>query len=48
MVFYSVAMFLLPPVPGVPVYLSLGIVLPAQGHELLGKPVEVQSVIVFM
>ncbi|EJK53074.1 hypothetical protein THAOC_27558 [Thalassiosira oceanica] len=29
-------MFLLPPVPGVPVYLSLGIVLPAQGHELMG------------
>eukprot|EP00804_Cyclotella_cryptica_P010313 CCRYP_012242-RA/>CCRYP_012242-RA protein AED:0.10 eAED:0.10 QI:0/0.84/0.75/1/0.73/0.55/20/4684/1413 len=29
-------MFLLPPVPGVPVYLTLGIVLPAQGHELLG------------
>jgi hypothetical protein len=30
-------MFLLPPVPGVPVYLTLGIVLPAQGHEVLGK-----------
>ncbi|KAL9188273.1 hypothetical protein ACHAXT_006651 [Thalassiosira profunda] len=32
----GILMFLLPPVPGVPVYLSLGIVLPAQGHELLG------------
>eukprot|EP00984_Skeletonema_dohrnii_P026864 scaffold16269_cov161-Skeletonema_dohrnii-CCMP3373.AAC.1 len=32
----GVAMFLLPPVPGVPVYLTLGIVLPAQGHETLG------------
>jgi len=30
-------MFLLPPVPGVPVYLTLGIVLPAQGHTSLGK-----------
>ncbi|KAL7531828.1 hypothetical protein ACHAXR_005796 [Thalassiosira sp. AJA248-18] len=33
----GVMMFLLPPVPGVPVYLTLGIVLPAQGHQLLGK-----------
>ena len=33
----GVLMFLLPPVPGVPVYLALGIVLPAQGHEDLGK-----------
>ena len=33
----GVMMFLLPPVPGVPVYLTLGIVLPAQGHEILGK-----------
>ena len=33
----GVFMFLLPPVPGVPVYLTLGIVLPAQGHELLGE-----------
>ena len=33
----GVMMFLLPPVPGVPVYLALGIVLPAQGHEILGK-----------
>ena len=32
----GVMMFLLPPVPGVPVYLTLGIVLPAQGHALLG------------
>ncbi len=32
----GVAMFLLPPVPGVPVYLTLGIVLPAQGHKTLG------------
>jgi len=32
----GVMMFLLPPVPGVPVYLTLGIVLPAQGHETLG------------
>lgn len=32
----GVLMFLLPPVPGVPVYLTLGIVLPAQGHETLG------------
>jgi len=29
-------MFLLPPIPGVPVYLTIGIVLPAQGHEVLG------------
>ncbi|KAL7462665.1 hypothetical protein ACHAXS_003041 [Conticribra weissflogii] len=29
-------MFLLPPVPGVPVYLALGIVLTAQGHQTLG------------
>ena len=29
-------MFLLPPIPGVPVYLTIGVVLPAQGHELLG------------
>jgi len=33
----GVMMFLLPPVPGVPVYLTLGIVLPAQGHKTLGK-----------
>ena len=33
----GVAMFLLPPVPGVPVYLTLGIVLPAQGHKVFGK-----------
>ena len=33
----GVLMFLLPPVPGVPVYLTLGIVLPAQGHESLGE-----------
>ncbi len=33
----GVLMFLLPPVPGVPVYLTLGIVLPAQGHEALGE-----------
>eukprot|EP00574_Skeletonema_japonicum_P004095 CAMPEP_0201726112 /NCGR_PEP_ID=MMETSP0593-20130828/9275_1 /ASSEMBLY_ACC=CAM_ASM_000672 /TAXON_ID=267983 /ORGANISM="Skeletonema japonicum, Strain CCMP2506" /LENGTH=1129 /DNA_ID=CAMNT_0048217581 /DNA_START=41 /DNA_END=3430 /DNA_ORIENTATION=+ len=32
----GITMFLLPPVPGVPVYLTLGIVLPAQGHETLG------------
>ena len=32
----GVTMFLLPPVPGVPVYLTLGIVLPAQGHKTLG------------
>jgi len=32
----GVCMFLLPPVPGVPVYLTLGIVLPAQGYEILG------------
>ncbi len=32
----GVMMFLLPPVPGVPVYLTLGIVLSAQGHEVLG------------
>mmetsp|Transcript_13145 Transcript_13145/g.19666 ORF Transcript_13145/g.19666 Transcript_13145/m.19666 type:complete len:912 (+) Transcript_13145:99-2834(+) len=32
----GVAMFLLPPVPGVPVYLTLGIVLAAQGYETLG------------
>ncbi|KAL7433449.1 hypothetical protein ACHAXM_003585, partial [Skeletonema potamos] len=32
----GVVMFLLPPVPGVPVYLTLGIVLPAQGHNVLG------------
>mmetsp|Transcript_26650 Transcript_26650/g.38076 ORF Transcript_26650/g.38076 Transcript_26650/m.38076 type:complete len:1055 (-) Transcript_26650:72-3236(-) len=32
----GVTMFLLPPVPGVPVYLTLGIVLPAQGHETMG------------
>ena len=33
----GVIMFLLPPVPGIPVYLSLGIVLPARGHTLFGK-----------
>ena len=33
----GVMMFLLPPVPGVPVYLALGIVLPAIGHVDLGK-----------
>ncbi len=32
----GVIMFLLPPVPGVPVYLTLGIVLPAQGHNMMG------------
>jgi hypothetical protein len=32
----GVVMFLLPPVPGVPVYLTLGIVLAAQGYETLG------------
>lgn len=32
----GVLMFLLPPVPGVPVYLTLGIVLPAQGHKQFG------------
>eukprot|EP00571_Detonula_confervacea_P007225 CAMPEP_0172327990 /NCGR_PEP_ID=MMETSP1058-20130122/60117_1 /TAXON_ID=83371 /ORGANISM="Detonula confervacea, Strain CCMP 353" /LENGTH=905 /DNA_ID=CAMNT_0013045083 /DNA_START=218 /DNA_END=2935 /DNA_ORIENTATION=- len=32
----GVMMFLLPPVPGVPVYLTLGIVLTAKGHEILG------------
>lgn len=32
----GVTMFLLPPVPGVPVYLTLGIVLPAQGHVTMG------------
>mmetsp|Transcript_7337 Transcript_7337/g.16629 ORF Transcript_7337/g.16629 Transcript_7337/m.16629 type:complete len:862 (-) Transcript_7337:1012-3597(-) len=34
----GVLMFLLPPVPGVPVYLTLGIVLPAQGHDVMGWP----------
>ena len=34
----GVLMFLLPPVPGVPVYLTLGIVLAAQGHGDLGRP----------
>jgi hypothetical protein len=29
-------MFLLPPRPGVPVYLTIGVVLPAQGYEQLG------------
>ena len=33
----SVIMFLLPPVPGVPIYLTLGIVIPAQGYNSLGK-----------
>ena len=33
----GVMMFLLPPVPGVPVYLTLGSVLSAQGHAILGK-----------
>jgi len=32
----GVTMFLLPPVPGVPVYLTLGIVLAAQGYDSLG------------
>ncbi|KAL3768770.1 hypothetical protein ACHAWU_006871 [Discostella pseudostelligera] len=32
----GVIMFLFPPVPGMPVYLALGIVLTAQGHALLG------------
>jgi len=36
MVITGVIMFLLPPVPGVPVYLTLGIVLPAQGHNIMG------------
>ena len=36
MIGVGVLMFLLPPVPGLPVYLALGIVLPAQGHELMG------------
>lgn len=36
LVVVGVTMFLLPPVPGVPVYLTLGIVLPAQGHKTLG------------
>ena len=35
----GVFMFLLPPVPGVPVYLTLGIVLAATGHEILGEKV---------
>jgi hypothetical protein len=30
-------MFFLPPVPGMPVYLAFGIILPAQGHALMGK-----------
>jgi len=34
----GVLMFLLPPVPGLPVYLSLGIIIPAKGHEILGWP----------
>lgn len=33
----GIFMFLLPPVPGVPVYLTVGIVLAAKGHELLGE-----------
>lgn len=33
----GVLMFLLPPVPGVPVYLTLGIVLTAQGYETIGE-----------
>jgi len=45
-VLYTVAMFLLPPVPGVPVYLALGIVLPAQGHETLGEQVEVHHLFI--
>eukprot|EP00970_Alexandrium_tamarense_P018468 scaffold13340_cov212-Alexandrium_tamarense.AAC.23 len=36
MIIAGVIMFLLPPVPGVPVYLTLGIVLPAQGHQTMG------------
>jgi hypothetical protein len=32
----GLVMFLLPPIPGVPVYLTIGVVLPAQGHEMLG------------
>ncbi|KAL7553154.1 hypothetical protein ACHAWF_018056 [Thalassiosira exigua] len=32
----GVTMFLLPPVPGVPVYLTLGIVLAAQGNQIFG------------
>ena len=39
----GVLMFLLPPVPGVPVYLTLGIVLAAQGHETLGKSTEFEG-----
>lgn len=30
-------MFLLPPVPGLPVYFAFGIVLSAQGNESLGE-----------
>jgi hypothetical protein len=37
MVAVGMIMFLFPPVPGMPVYLALGIVLPAQGHKLMGK-----------
>ena len=33
----GIFMFLLPPVPGVPVYLTVGIVLAATGHEILGE-----------
>ena len=33
----GISMFLLPPVPGVPVYLTVGIVLAATGHEILGE-----------
>lgn len=32
----GIIMFLFPPVPGLPVYLALGIVLTAQGQSLLG------------
>lgn len=32
----GVVMFLLPPVPGVPVYLTLGIVLTARGYDTMG------------
>jgi hypothetical protein len=36
MIAVGMIMFLFPPVPGMPVYLALGIVLPARGHGFMG------------
>lgn len=37
MIAVGMVMFLFPPVPGMPVYLAVGIVIPAKGHMLMGE-----------